>query len=316
MKKYILVFLSTFIFILVPNVVNAETSSARIYYDENNVTSNSKLVDTNHYFASMGSGTLKSNLTIYLSDKDYQLSGIQNTSLPLVRQIIASNGSEEFVCDIGTSSISYTFATDQSETNIAQLYYLVVNYSYSCDMEMTDYGLADITVYYLPQSSSQPITTVSFGPVFSFTQNETSSLVNSQNNTTNAVNDVNDSINNDTVSTNTENSSTAESWASQSASDSVVSDMVLMPITLLNAFSSGFSGSCQAYNLGSLYGTDLTLPCINIQNYLGSTLWGIIDVLMSGFLIYGIGKKFVKVFNDFTNLKDSQVDELYGGGSE
>lgn len=145
---------------------------------------------------------------------------------------------------------------------------------------------------------------------------DSSSITNSQNNTTNAVNNLNDSINNDTVSTNTQNSSTASSWASQSASDSVVSDMVLMPITLLNAFSSGFSGSCQAYNLGSLYGTNLTLPCINIQNYLGATLWGIIDVLMSGFLIYGIGKKFVRVFNDFTNLKDSQVDELYGGGNE
>lgn len=145
---------------------------------------------------------------------------------------------------------------------------------------------------------------------------DVSSITTNQQNTTNAVNDVNNSINNDTVSTNTENSSTASEWASASASDSVISDMVLMPITLLNAFSSGFSGSCQAYNLGSLYGTNLTLPCINISNYLGSTLWGIIDVLMSGFLIYGIGKKFVKVFNDFTNLKDSQVDELYGGGNE
>ena len=148
--------------------------------------------------------------------------------------------------------------------------------------------------------------------------NNTQSIINNQNqNASQAHQDsqaINNTLNDDSIPT--DNSSTASDWASANASDTVVSDMVLMPITLLTAFSNGFNGSCSSYNLGSLYGTNLTLPCINVSSYLGSTLWGIIDVLMSGFLIYGIGKKFVKVFNDFTNLKDSQVDELYGGGNE
>ena len=142
----------------------------------------------------------------------------------------------------------------------------------------------------------------------------TDSVAGAINNTTNAVNSVNDSINNDSVSSDNDNSSTASGWASKNASDNVVADMVLMPITFLNAFNNGFKGSCSSYNLGSLFGHNINLPCINVANFLGQSLWSIIDILMSGFLILGIGKKFVRVFNDFTNLKDSQVDELYGGG--
>lgn len=146
----------------------------------------------------------------------------------------------------------------------------------------------------------------------------TQNIINNQNQHANQAHQDSESIKNALTSDSIpdDTSSQANEWSKANASDSVVSDMVLMPITLLNAFYSGFNSTCQSYNLGSFYGTNLSLPCINVSNYLGSTLWGIIDVLMSGFLIFGIGKKFVKVFNDFTNLKDSQVDELYGGGSE
>ena len=34
-----------------------------------------------------------------------------------------------------------------------------------------------------------------------------------------------------------------------------------------------------------------------------------------GFMIFAISKKLVRIFNDFTNLRDHQIDELYGGGA-
>lgn len=109
--------------------------------------------------------------------------------------------------------------------------------------------------------------------------------------------------------------SSASEWADKSLSDNVVADMVTMPITLLQAYLNGFNGTCKTFNLGSLMGSDLSLPCINLQNYFGATLWSVIDILFSGFMIFALGKKFVKIFNDFTNLKDTQVNELYGGGN-
>lgn len=140
--------------------------------------------------------------------------------------------------------------------------------------------------------------------------NETNGLLDNQNQN---LEDINDSLNNSTVDS---ANSSANEWASKSMSDNVVSNMVTMPITLLQAYLNGINNNnCSPYNLGNLMGTDIVLPCINLENYLGSTLWTIIDVLFSGFMIFALGKKFVKIFNDFTNLKDNQVDELYGGGN-
>lgn len=294
MKKFLFLILSSAFILIIPNVVHAETTG--LDFRSRSVSfgsSSTAAVDLVSYsapwsgdstitfsFAAGSYSVLPYTATLYMNDgNEYSCT------------LSSVNGDGSSAGPIIVSVICPFDSTNRYPTNIYFTRSIVNN-------------TGDILS--LPQRVM-----VTKGLVF-----DTSSITNSQNNTTNAINGVNDSINNDTVSTNTQNSSTASSWASQSASDSVVSDMVLMPITLLNAFSSGFSGSCQAYNLGSLYGTNLTLPCINIQNYLGATLWGIIDVLMSGFLIYGIGKKFVRVFNDFTNLKDSQVDELYGGGNE
>lgn len=128
----------------------------------------------------------------------------------------------------------------------------------------------------------------------------------------NAINGVNSSLNNDSVDT---ADSKASEWASKSLSDNAVANMVTMPITLLQAYLNGLNGSCSSFSLGTLYGHELTLPCINLSSYFGSTLWGVIDILFSGFMIYALGRKFVKIFNDFTNLRDNQVDELYGGGN-
>lgn len=132
-----------------------------------------------------------------------------------------------------------------------------------------------------------------------------------QQQTNNKLDDLNDNLTNSDIDGADDN---ASQWADKSLSDNVVSGMVTMPITLLRAYLNGMTSSCSSFYLGNFFGTDLTLPCINIQSYFGS-LWNIIDVLFSGFMILALGKKFVKIFNDFTNLKDNQVDELYGGGN-
>ena len=294
MKKYILVFLSTFIFILMPSIVHAETMG--IDFSSRSVsfgTSKTASVGLSSQFLNWGDSTA------YFS---FQATSSQ--VLPYEATLIMNDGNE-FTCSL--SSVGGTWNTSS-----------IYTVSVMCPFKYTS-SMRPVRVQFSRTYQDNVIDFIQLPQRVMVVQGiyfDASSITNAQNNTTNAINGVNDSINNDTVSTNTENSSTASSWASQSASDSVVSDMVLMPITLLNAFSNGFNSICSSYNLGSLYGTNLTLPCINLSNYLGATLWGIIDVLMSGFLIYGIGKKFVRVFNDFTNLKDSQVDELYGGGNQ
>ena len=126
---------------------------------------------------------------------------------------------------------------------------------------------------------------------------------------------INNSLNDESAPTNNDISGNTSQWSNMNASNNTITQLLTMPLTLINAYLNGINGTCSSFNLGSLYGTDLVLPCINIATYIGSALWSTIDVLFSGFMIFNIGRKLIKIFNDFTNLNSNQVDELYGGGA-
>lgn len=119
-----------------------------------------------------------------------------------------------------------------------------------------------------------------------------------------SINDLNDSINN----SNTDNpSSKIEEFESMLPENGVITRLITLPISLFQNVLTSINGTCQQYSLGSLFGTNLTLPCINISNYLGTTLWNVIDVLFSGLFVFVIAKKMIKVFNNFTSMEEGDV---------
>lgn len=87
-------------------------------------------------------------------------------------------------------------------------------------------------------------------------------------------------------------------------SNSPVSDLMIMPLTLINSYTNGFSGTCKAYNLGNLYGHDLVLPCVNIEKYIGSNLWSLIDTIFTLYMVYNIGMLCVSIYESITELDD------------
>ena len=91
------------------------------------------------------------------------------------------------------------------------------------------------------------------------------------------------------------------------ASNGVITSLVVLPVTLYQSILNSVNGTCNTFSLGSLYGTNLTIPCINVSNYLGTTLWGSIDVIISGIFIYMISRKMVKVFHQLSSLKEGDV---------
>lgn len=95
--------------------------------------------------------------------------------------------------------------------------------------------------------------------------------------------------------------------SSKVATDNVISQLVLLPVTLFTKVLASLNSTCVNYNLGELYGHNLTMPCIVIQNYVGGVLWNIIDILISGLLIYAISRKFVKVFNELSQMKEGDI---------
>lgn len=91
-----------------------------------------------------------------------------------------------------------------------------------------------------------------------------------------------------------------------------ISDIVLLPVKLLQSGVDGLSSnSCSDITLGNLYGTDLTFTCISssdMNSWLGSTLYTIIDILLSYGVILGIRKLVLKIYNIIIFLKE-------GGGT-
>lgn len=144
--------------------------------------------------------------------------------------------------------------------------------------------------------------------------NNTQSIINSNSQINNSIQDTNNTLKDSSIDNNNTSSSTS-AWNSKNASNGSITNLLTLPIQLMQGYVNGMNSSCTPFNLGNLFGTTIILPCINVGNLIGSSLWSVIDVLFSGFMIFGIAKKLIKIFNDFTNMKSNQVDELYGGGA-
>lgn len=87
----------------------------------------------------------------------------------------------------------------------------------------------------------------------------------------------------------------------------VITSLIGLPITLYQKILNSINGTCAQFSLGSLYGTNLIMPCIDIDTYLGSTIWNTIDLIISGGFVLIIAKKMIKAFNHFSSLKEGDV---------
>lgn len=117
------------------------------------------------------------------------------------------------------------------------------------------------------------------------------------------LNNIDDTLNDDTID-DTNTTGTLEDLSEDLPTNSVISELLLLPVRLFQNIVNSINGSCSSFNLGSLYGSNLTLPCINIESLIGSTLWSVIDILFCGAFILVIRKKFVDIFENLTELRN------------
>lgn len=128
-------------------------------------------------------------------------------------------------------------------------------------------------------------------------------LQNAIDENTKAQEKTNDTIKDDNVD-NSKANDTIDSVKSKLAKNGSITQLLTLPITLYQSILNSTTGSCSDFNLGSLLGTNITLPCINLSNLLGSTLYNIIDILLCGSFILVFRKKMVDIFNHMTSLND------------
>lgn len=115
-----------------------------------------------------------------------------------------------------------------------------------------------------------------------------------------SIDDVNDTLNDSSVDS---SDSTINSLKNQLPTNSVISDLMLLPVSMLSSLVNAIDGSCATFSLGSLYGTNLYMPCIDIEDYVGSAIWTFIDLVFSAMFILVIRKTFLKIFHNITNLR-------------
>lgn len=121
---------------------------------------------------------------------------------------------------------------------------------------------------------------------------------------------LNDSINDDSAP---DSDSFISDLQNLTPSSTPITDLLTMPLTLMNAMLTGINGTCSTYNLGTLYGVQLSLPCIDLEELLGSGLWTILDGLCAFFMIMGIGRLCIRIYENITSLNDP-LNMIYGGG--
>ena len=96
-------------------------------------------------------------------------------------------------------------------------------------------------------------------------------------------------------------------------SDTPISNLLLLPVNFLNSVFTSLNGTCTAYTFPFDFtggNNTLTLPCIDIDDYIGSDLWSLVDACFCLFLIINIGKMIINFFERFTSLEDT-FDLLY-----
>ena len=79
--------------------------------------------------------------------------------------------------------------------------------------------------------------------------------------------------------------------------------LLTLPLNLVNKLNTVISsGTCNRASFGTLYGTELYLPCINFENYLGHDLWITIDTIVGIGLLVVLLKRFYDTISNILSL--------------
>lgn len=314
-KYYKYLFLLIFgLFLFIPKDTQALTIYAERFNDERfAIASNDQTYwrvftsNFNNTWANAGSGYIRFNFSM----QKYSGSSTNQVLAPMTATVANTLGND-FPCDIGSISVNNSTYNDQVYSAICPvnfyngsgLKHIVINFN-------TNTSTNDPSYYYVVLDGR-----ISF-EVPQYIQDNSQAIINSQTqilqeqqqttqaieDNTQAIQDVDDTLKDDDVDT--EN---AEDLFEDTDdySNSPVSDMLTMPITLLQNMLNGINGTCSPVNLGrfGFASNDLILPCIHPQNYLGSTLWGVIDALFSIFMIYNIAMLFIAYYDMILTLGD------------
>lgn len=317
--KFILIFIFG-LFIFIPKDTFALTTYTERFYDQefdvSQATNYWQVITStfNNNWANGGGGYIRFNFSI---TKTYG----NSTSMTLAPAavIVQNKLGNEFICDIGSVSVNNSTWNTQTYSAVCPVQFyngagldkIVINFLRGSGDNSTYHGWFDGRVTFeVPQFINVPDTSANDNNNTNRVIAEQQKILQEQQKTTQAIQgntqatkDVEDTIKSDDV-----DDSNAQSMFDDTDdySNSPISDMLTMPISLLQNMLNGINGTCNPVNLGrfGFANTDFVLPCIHPENFLGSTLWGVIDALFSLFMIYNIAMLFISYYDMILTLGD------------
>lgn len=265
-------------------------------------------------FANQGDGELLFNFSIM---KQY---GDPTAPVLAPRFVRVHTGNDTYACYIGSSTVNNSTFTDGTYSAICPMHLesagltsVVVAFQNISTINQSNYivkfnGLFTWkrdTEYTLLDAINNKLNNIGNSDIINNNNQNTQNIINNQNNNTQAIVDSQQDINDSLNDSSTDNpNSDITNMNNKVASNNSITQLLTLPITLFQNVLNNINGSCSSYSLGSLYGHNLVLPCINLESILGSTLWGVIDVLISGLFILSFRKKMVDIFNHMSSLND------------
>lgn len=331
MKKYLFFFLLLFGFFLFPKDTYALNGNGFqiIMYDENN--SQVMLCNNNTYCKS---GVLSPNNIKRVSIKYQYFSVTNESNYELFSSIVIGVPGNNLDTSIFRSDKWIGNYNTTEWKQISPWWDVVDSYNYNSqtgfyDMEWgsvyswtnTPFSSNGITFdfYFVAPLRIYDVQILRFDLVNTGSQvsdsvnNATNNIINNNNNNTqniiNSQQEINDSITSeeppDTIGF-------TEELFEVSPFDPTIQSLLSVPLNIVGYFYTAFSAnaSCQQINFGTLYGTNLYLPCINLQQRLGSTVWNTIDAFLCFFMIINIIYMCIHLYDKITSI-DDDFEELY-----
>lgn len=127
-----------------------------------------------------------------------------------------------------------------------------------------------------------------------------SSIVNTittqTNNINNNITDIKNDITSDNITGNNSSDSITSISNSFSSSDDFILNLFTLPYNFLTTIMNGVTDSCTPISLGTIFDYELVMPCINLNNWLGSIWTGVVDVVLAGMLSFAFRKRIHDFF--------------------
>lgn len=232
--------------------------------------------------------------------------------------VMEQNKSYNFDFNIRTSFLVFSGNNQQGPNNLTKVVFGIyndVNSSYNsiCNIEkLNDTMQEDHIIFHNYKVSCKNVTmgtytSYTYLRLYAFIDSDTTSgfnmpdlieinnIMGFEENVTQAT--INDSITNPNIS-----GDFSGIIPDTNEEQNLLGDLVFIPFNFFKNIVDGLTYQCSPINMGSLFGVNITFPCLTPSTFIGTAVWGLFDILITSVGMIAFANRLKAIFNDFLTL--------------